>query len=246
MPEAGLIHPFLRSLKKMADFIVASSKPWHRQAFDRVSQREVGKWRYVTTREELTSCLVEMTPRYIFFLHWNWLVPTSILQSHECVCFHMTDVPYGRGGSPLQNLILDGQTSTMVTALRMVEEMDAGPVYDKRPMALDGRAEEIYLRAGELCWQMIDWMIAEEPVPVPQVGEVTHFRRRKAEQSLLPTTGKLASIYDFIRMLDAPTYPLAFLEYGEFRLEFSHAEMEQNEIRARVVIRRHDHGPDGE
>ncbi len=24
----------------------------------------------------------------------------------ECVCFHMTDVPYGRGGSPLQNLII--------------------------------------------------------------------------------------------------------------------------------------------
>jgi methionyl-tRNA formyltransferase len=68
----------------------------------------------------------------------------------------MTDVPYGRGGSPLQNLILDGQTSTMVTALRMVEEMDAEPVYDKRPMILGGRAEDIYLLAGELCWQMID------------------------------------------------------------------------------------------
>jgi methionyl-tRNA formyltransferase len=154
----------------------------------------------------------------------------------------MTDVPYGRGGSPLQNLILDGQTSTMVTALRMVEEMDAGSVYDKRPMVLDGRAEEIYLRASELCWQMIDWMITEEPVPVPQVGEVTHFHRRKPEQSLLPTMDKLASIYDFIRMLHA----LAFLEYGEFRLEFSHAELEQNKIRARVVIRCHDYCPDEE
>jgi len=230
----------------MTNFIVASSKPWHRQTFDNVSQGQPGKWCYVSTREELASSLEQVTPRYIFFLHWNWLVPSSILESHECVCFHMTDVPYGRGGSPLQNLILDGQTLTMVTALRMVDEMDAGPVYAKRPMPLDGRAEEIYLRAGELCWQMIDWIIETEPVPLPQVGEVTPFRRRKPEQSLLPTKGELSFIYDFIRMLDAPTYPLAFLDHGEFRMEFSHAELDQDEIRAQVVIRRNHYGSAGE
>ncbi len=230
----------------MPNFIVASSKPWHRQTFDSVSQKQPGKWCYVSTREELASSLEQVTPRYIFFLHWNWLVPSSILESHECVCFHMTDVPYGRGGSPLQNLILDGQTLTMVTALRMVEEMDAGPVYAKRPMPLDGRAEEIYLRAGELCWQMINWIIETEPLPVPQVGEATPFRRRKPEQSLLPTKGELATIYDFIRMLDAPTYPLAFLDHGEFRMEFSHAELDQDEILAQVVIRRNHHGSAGE
>jgi len=225
----------------MPNFIVASSKPWHRQTFDSVSQKQPGKWCYVSTREELASSLEQVTPRYIFFLHWNWLVPSSILESHECVCFHMTDVPYGRGGSPLQNLILDGKTTTMVTALRMVEEMDAGPVYIKRPMDLNGRAEEIYLRAGKICWQMIDWIIDENPSPAPQIGEVTCFRRRKPEQSRLPSEGEISDIYNFIRMLDAPTYPLAFLEHGEFRLEFSHAELEGNEIHAKVSIRRHNH-----
>jgi methionyl-tRNA formyltransferase len=93
----------------------------------------------------------------------------------------MTDVPYGRGGSPLQNLIVAGQTETKVTALKMVDEMDAGPVYAKRSMSMEGRAEDIYLRAGDLCWEMIRWMIAEEPVPQPQQGEVTKFIRRKPE-----------------------------------------------------------------
>jgi methionyl-tRNA formyltransferase len=225
----------------MTRFLVASSRPWHREEFERVSTEHAGEWRYVSNRDELITCLEEFSPRYIFFLHWNWIVPKSILEFYECVCFHMTDVPYGRGGSPLQNLILDGKTTTMVTALRMVEEMDAGPVYIKRPMDLNGRAEEIYLRAGKICWQMIDWIIAENPSPAPQIGEVTCFRRRKPEQSGLPSEGEISDIYNFIRMLDAPTYPLAFLEHGEFRLEFSHAELEGNEIQAKVSIRRHNH-----
>lgn len=218
-------------------YIIASSKPWHRSRFDKTSQEKTGKWHYVSTRDDLTSLIEAISPRYIFFLHWNWLVPAEIWQKHECVCFHMTDVPYGRGGSPLQNLILDGKTQTQVTALRMVEEMDAGPVYGKRPMALDGRAEEIYLRAGDLCWEMIEWIISNEPSPIKQEGEATIFQRRKPEQSKLPAVGNISEVYDFIRMLDAPTYPLAFLDHGDFHLEFSHAKLEGNEVRAQVVIK---------
>ncbi len=222
----------------MSYFIVASSKPWHREVFERISREESGSWQYVVTEEELISSLVGESPRYIFFLHWNWRVPHVIWQQHECVCFHMTDVPYGRGGSPLQNLILEGRTETKVTALRMEAEMDAGPIYAKRPMALNGRAEDIYLRAGEICWEIIQWMIKDNPSPVAQEGKVTHFHRRKPEQSHLPVEGGLSAIYDFIRMLDAPTYPLAFLDYGDFRMEFSYAELSDDTIEARVLIRR--------
>jgi methionyl-tRNA formyltransferase len=222
----------------MRNYIVASSNPWHRVAFDRISQDEHIRWVYVATREELNQAIKTNVPRYIFFLHWNWLVPQEIWSNHECVCFHMTDVPYGRGGSPLQNLIAVGVSETKVTALRMVEEMDAGPVYAQRPMSLEGRAEEIYLRAGALSWEMIRWIIESKPVPVPQDGEVTRFVRRKPEQSVLPMEGSLTRIYDHIRMLDAPTYPLAFVDHGDFRLEFSHAKIQAGEIHARVVLRR--------
>ena len=77
-----------------------------------------------------------LKPRYVFFPHWSWKVPDDILGATECVCFHMTDVPFGRGGSPLQNLIVRGHTETRVSALRMVSEPDAGPVYMKRDPCL--------------------------------------------------------------------------------------------------------------
>lgn len=220
-------------------YIVASCKSWHRSGFDDLRAQKKGRWIWVEKPDELLQIVKEASElRYIFFLHWNWRVPVEIWSCHECVCFHMTDVPYGRGGSPLQNLIALGHKSTKLSALRMVDEMDAGPVYTKREMSLDGRAEEIYIRAGRISFEIIQWMVASEPVAVPQHGEVVNFKRREPAQSALPQEGNLRLVYDHIRMLDAPTYPLGFIEYGDFRLEFSNAQLQEDEIVARVVIRK--------
>jgi methionyl-tRNA formyltransferase len=220
-------------------YIFASCKPWHRPGFEALMHQDSNEWLWVTTPEKLLHT-VKAHPyvRYIFFVHWNWHVPREIWTRYECVCFHMTDVPYGRGGSPLQNLIVGGHKSTKLSALRMVDEMDAGPVYGKREMSLDGRAEDIYIRAGELSLEMIQWMVHDEPKPKPQQGKVVIFKRRRPEQSVLSGQGELVALYDHIRMLDAPTYPPAFIEYGNFRLEFSNAQLEDDEIVARVVIRK--------
>ncbi|WP_222433758.1 hypothetical protein [Pistricoccus aurantiacus] len=149
----------------------------------------------------------------------------------------MTDVPYGRGGSPLQNLIKAGHRETKLSALRMVDEMDAGPVYTKRPLSLAGRAEDIYQRAGKLSVDIIRWMIATQPAPVAQQGDVVTFKRRTPAQSELPREAGLDELYDHIRMLDAPTYPHAFIERDGYRYEFTQAERGDGELRAQVVIR---------
>jgi methionyl-tRNA formyltransferase len=218
-------------------YVVAGSKEWNRHDFTEVAKKCPGRWLYISNEDELCLTVGRESPRYIFFLHWNWRVPAEIFSRFECVCFHMTDVPYGRGGSPLQNLIVAGHEQTVVSALQMVEEMDAGPVYVKRPMSLAGRAEDIYVRAGAICIDIIQWMIKAEPAPVPQAGTPVLFKRRKPAQSELPAVGDVGAIYNHIRMLDAPSYPLAFVEHGCFRLEFLNAQLVGDEIVARVVIK---------
>lgn len=228
-----------RSEMSRNSYIVASSKAWHTLGFDMFREQEEGCWLWVESPESLAAMVDATTDlRYIFFLHWNWKVPEEIWSKYECVCFHMTDVPYGRGGSPLQNLILAGHKDTKLTALQMVEELDAGPVYTQRQMSLDGPAEEIYIRAGLLSFEIIRWMIQNQPEPVPQKGEAVNFKRRRPEQSVLPASGDMCLLYDHIRMLDAPTYPLAFIEHGNFRLELSNAQLLNDEVIAKVVIRK--------
>jgi methionyl-tRNA formyltransferase len=221
----------------LTNYIVASSKTWHTEGFQRFLKNMPGTWYYVSNKKELTDIHYRLSPRYIFFLHWNWIVPETILELTECICFHMTDVPYGRGGSPLQNLILRGHKDTVLTAMRMIQEIDAGPVYCKTELKLHGTAQEIYARAGDKCWDIIRWIVEQEPIPLPQVGEATIFRRRSPEQSELPKAISLEKVYDFIRMLDAPTYPKAFVKYGDYLFELSDAELCGDEVKAKLTIR---------
>src|SRR6266568_8505737 len=147
-------------------YLVLGSKPWNRRLFDELLSKLDGRWSYMGEPSQLSASSVSrIAPRYIFSLHWSWRVPADIINNFECVCFHMTDVPYGRGGSPLQNLILRGHQETMISALRMTQEFDAGPVYLKEPMSLEGRAEGIYVRAGEVAAKMIARIIREQMTP---------------------------------------------------------------------------------
>jgi methionyl-tRNA formyltransferase len=219
-------------------YIVAGRQPWNRRVYNDLICHYPGSWHYVEHKEQLTPEWVDqIQPRYLFFLHWSWFVPETLLNAYECVCFHMTDVPYGRGGSPLQNLIVRGHRSTRLTALRMVSEFDAGPVYFKEALCLEGNAEEIYIRATYLSARMMERIIREQPQPVEQTGEPTVFRRRKPAESKIPPLESLQSLHDFIRMLDADGYPPAFLEYQGFRYEFKRAALYDGRIVADVTIR---------
>jgi methionyl-tRNA formyltransferase len=218
-------------------YVLVGCRPWNRRLFDEVIRKYEGEWHFIGSQEELTaSSVCAINPRFIFFLHWSWKVPDEIVNGFECVCFHMTDVPYGRGGSPLQNLILRGHYETKISALRMTPEFDAGPVYSKEPMNLEGAAEDIYVRAGETAARMIARIIREQTTPVPQTGEAVIFKRRKPEESNLAELQSLTQIYDYIRMLDAEQYPHAFLETGAFRFEFSQAVRLADRVVAQVTI----------
>jgi methionyl-tRNA formyltransferase len=222
-------------------YLVLGCKPWNRRLFEDMLRPLPGEWHYIGLPTELTLDAVhQLAPRYIFFLHWSWKVPDELVDRYECVCFHMTDVPYGRGGSPLQNLIVRGHRETKLTALRMSHDFDAGPVYLKQPLSLEGVAEEVYLRAGRLSAGMIQRIIRLEPKPMPQKGKAVNFKRRKPEQSELTNSSaaSLEQLYDSIRMLDAEGYPRAFLHHAGFRFEFSRPALYDGRIVADVKITR--------
>ena len=72
----------------------------------------------------------------------------------------MGDLPFGRGGSPLQNLIVRGFKETKISAVKAVKNIDGGPIYMKRKLSLTGTAQAIYERASGIIFNyMIPRMI---------------------------------------------------------------------------------------
>ena len=222
----------------MADlYVIASSKSWNKDLPASLHAATGQRFHLISDPAEITvEYLTELSPCYVFFPHWSHIIPVSVFQSFECVIFHMTDLPFGRGGSPLQNLIAQGIYETQVSALKCVEEVDSGPIYLKRPLNLHGAAEEIYLRASETVENMILEIIKKNTQPTAQIGEPTFFKRRKPEQGNLLDAKSLEQVFDLIRMLDADGYPNAFINVGNFCLEFTRASRKAESIIADVRI----------
>jgi len=185
------------------------------------------KYYHIEEKNDLSSETLEsIQPEFIFFPHWSYIVPKNIYENYNCIVFHMTDLPFGRGGSPLQNLILRKIYETKISAIKVVKELDAGPIYLKKDFCLYGNAEEIYLRAGDLIIQMIEEIIETRPTPVEQQGSQITFKRRTPEMSTIENISNIGELFDHIRMLDAEGYPKAFLENKRF--EFSRASIKSN------------------
>lgn len=180
--------------------------------------------------------LAAFAPSHVFFPHWSSKIPAAIHERFECVVFHMTDLPFGRGGSPLQNLVARGIESTQLSALRCVAEMDAGPIYLKRPLATLGTAEEVFLRAAALMEPMIVSIVRDRVAPLAQAGDVVAFRRRTPADGNLAGATSLGQVHDTIRMLDGDGYPRAFVEVGGLRFEFEHASLKPGHVLADVRI----------
>ena len=215
-------------------FLIANSNPIHEAMIERLG--EDYDFRTVRTPEELLAATDGRTYDYIFFPHWSFIIPASIYERNECVLFHMTDLPYGRGGSPLQNLIVRGHEKTMLTAIRVAKGLDTGPVYAKRELSLLGTAREIFLRTSDLMYGLITLTLRTRPTPTPQEGEPTLFKRRKPADGDLAPLNTLTAAYDHIRMLDADGYPPAFVETEHLRFEFTRAGRHADQLLADVRI----------
>ena len=218
-------------------YVLAASRMGYADLTERLAETTGEDFHLIEDRSEFTlERLTALNPRLVFLPHWSYLVPREIFEKFECVIFHMTDLPFGRGGSPLQNLITRGICETKLTALRCVAEVDAGPIYLQKPMGLAGTAEEIYGRGALLVEQMIQEIIITQPKPHSQTGEIVTFKRRTPEQSNLAGMTDPQHIYDHIRMLDAEGYPHAFLEVEGLRLEFTGAELNDGSVKSQVRV----------
>lgn len=224
-----------------ARIVIATPHARYAGMIERLQARPEMELLPVGSREELSATTItQFGPDFLFFPHWSWKIPAEVYEQFETIIFHMTDLPYGRGGSPLQNLIRLGHKRTRLTALRCVEVLDAGPIYLQRDLSLDGTAEEIFARAALLMEEMIVEIVARRPQPQAQEGKIVTFKRLKPADGDLAKATSLEQAYDMIRMLDADGYPSAFLTAGGLRLEFSSAAQGAEAIDAKVVIRRSD------
>lgn len=107
--------------------VIACSKNWF-QLDDGLKER--AEIIQVSQKDDLRKKhLDQFRPDIVFFPHWSWPVPEDIHASYECVVLHTAPLPYERGDSPIQNLILENFSGP---CLRIEDGLRAGCRSDLR------------------------------------------------------------------------------------------------------------------
>ena len=69
-----------------------------------------------------------------------------------------------------------------------------------------------------------------------QTGKIVYFKRRNNDQSKLNLNNNLENIYNFIRMLDAPGYPPAFINIKNKKIIFTKSQYNDKILTAKIKI----------
>jgi methionyl-tRNA formyltransferase len=218
----------------MLNYVIASSKDW----FDKhLKTSEFNSLNIIkiSSREQLNlEFLEKINPRYIFFPHWNWRVNSEIYERFDCVVFHTAPLPYGRGGSPIQNLIIRGIKHAPVCALKMTETLDGGPIYDSIEISLEGTITDIFFRIALCVDKLIVKICKENTIPKEQIGDTLIFDRLSYADNELKSEYSIKEIYDRIRMVDGENYKNAYINYGDYKIEFSNCEIDSKQLTAKA------------
>jgi methionyl-tRNA formyltransferase len=114
------------------------------------------------------------------------------LPRYGCINIHGSLLPRGRGAAPIQAAILDGDTETGITIMKMDPGVDTGPILSQRsiPITPDDTGGTLFAKltpiGAQLLLETLPRYLSGELVPQPQPAEgATYAPMLKKEDGLL-------------------------------------------------------------
>ena len=100
-------------------YIFCAYRDWAIELYELLSKRYKSMILLSNPKKLTLNYVKKINPEFIFFPDWSWIVPQVIIENYKCICFHESDLPKFRGGSPIQNQIIRGIKKTKTTAFFM-------------------------------------------------------------------------------------------------------------------------------
>lgn len=100
---------------------------------------------------------VELDTDTIVACAYGLLVPPELLGRHLWLNVHPSLLPRWRGAAPVERAIMAGDAETGVTVIRLVEQLDAGPIAAQRafPVGPEDDAGTVYAKAAEVAVELL-------------------------------------------------------------------------------------------
>jgi methionyl-tRNA formyltransferase len=130
------------------------------------------------------------------------LVPEPILGRALWLNVHPSLLPRWRGAAPVERALMAGETETGVTIIKLVRELDAGPVAAQQSFAVgdDDDAGEVFARAAEVAVPLVEAALRDREFH-DQKGEATYAEKITAADRELDWSRTPRELHNQIRAL---------------------------------------------
>ncbi len=153
------------------------------------------------------------------FLSCEQLIRKSTMEKNKHnLVVHAGDLPKGKGWSPITWQVLEGKNSIPICIFEAVEKVDAGPIYFKDHISLEGHEllDEIRKKLVEKTFELVCRFLEAYPNVngKAQEGKSTYYRKRTPADSVIDINKKLNEQFNLLRIVDNEKYP-AYFEHME-------------------------------
>ena len=202
----------------MKNILCITYRPWATKIYNMLEQSlSEYNFKIINDKESYSEDIIySFKPDIILWYGWSWIIPPNIIEQYDCLCLHPSALPKYRGGSPIQNQIINNEKISAVTIFKMNDGIDTGDIIKQVPMLLDGNIQEIFNRMSEIGFiATYDLLTNGYSLQKQKEDESTYFKRRKPTDSEITVDEILSKpaeyLYNKIRMLTDP-YPNAYIK----------------------------------
>jgi methionyl-tRNA formyltransferase len=126
---------------------------------------------------------------------------------------HESDLPRGRGWSPMAWQILDGLNEVVISLIEAGERVDTGPILRQETVEFEGHelSDELNTVRDMARLRLARWAVENfETAPqFHQSGEPTYYARRRPEDSRIDPEQSIAGQFNLLRICE-PRFPAFF------------------------------------
>ena len=83
------------------NYLVLSKKQWNKKNYNFLNK----SFKFFLNIK--INEIKKISPEIIFFIHWSEKIPSKIFNKYLCILFHSSNLPKFKGGSPIQNQIMN-------------------------------------------------------------------------------------------------------------------------------------------
>jgi len=186
----------------------------------------------IKNNREFYEYLKNLNPDIFVVVAYGKILPKEIIEipKYKTINVHASLLPEYRGAAPIHRAILDGKDKTGVCIMEIVEELDAGDVYECIETKIEDRDDIVSLHnklaelGGELLLKVLDKIENGKATKTPQdSNKVSYAKPIKKEDGKIDWSKSAREIFNQIRALKV--WPKAYTKFRDKEIKIISASI---------------------